>query len=99
MIKGLYRYRRLVFGVPSATAICQRILELILKDIPGVAVRVDDILITGHDNCGHFRILEAVLDKLYQKGIKLRIDKIKFMLRSRIQWFHDIQKWNLANRK
>ena len=28
-----------------------------------------------------FETLEAVLDKLYQKGIKLRKDKIKFMLR------------------
>ena len=38
-------------------------------------------MITGHNDCGHFRNLEAVLDKLYQKGIKLRKDKFKFMLR------------------
>ena len=34
-IKGLYQYNRLVFGVPSATEVCQRTMENILKNIPG----------------------------------------------------------------
>ena len=40
-IKGLYQYLRLVFGIPPATAICQRFLEGLLEGIEGAVVRVD----------------------------------------------------------
>ena len=79
-IKGLYQYNRLVFGVPSATAICQRTMENILKDIPGVVVRVDDILITGRTDEEHIQNLEKVLNKLQSKGLKLKESKIQFMM-------------------
>ena len=79
-IKGLYQYNRLAFGVPSATAICQRTMENILKDIPGVVVRVDDILITGRTDEEHVENLEKVLQKLQSKGLKLKESKIQFMM-------------------
>ena len=37
-LRGLYQYNRLVFVVPPATAICQKTMQSILKDIPGVVV-------------------------------------------------------------
>ena len=45
--KGLYQYKRLPFGIASAPAIFQRIIEMVLIDIPSVAVYLDDILVTG----------------------------------------------------
>ena len=45
--KGLFRYNRLPFGMASAPAIFQRTLESLLQDIPGVAVYIDDILVSG----------------------------------------------------
>ena len=45
--KGLYRYNRLPFGISSATAIFQRMMEGILQGIPQVTVYIDDILVTG----------------------------------------------------
>ena len=71
-IKGLYQYNRLVFGVPSATAVCQRTMENILKNIPGVAVRVDDILVTGKSDAEHLENLELVLKRLHEKGLRLQ---------------------------
>jgi hypothetical protein len=79
-LRGLYQYNRLVFGVPSATAICQRTMESILKDIPGVVVRVDDILVTGKSDTEHLQNLEIVLTRLQEKGLKLQKSKVQFML-------------------
>ena len=45
--KGLFRPTRLMFGVHSASGVFQREIEKRLSGIPGTAVRVDDILITG----------------------------------------------------
>ena len=67
-LNGLYQYNRLVFGVPSATAICQRTMENILKDIDGVVVRVDDILITGRTDTEHLHNLEIVITN-YKKRV------------------------------
>ena len=44
---GLFRYTRLAFGVSSATAIFQELMEKILSGLEGVAVFVDDIIVTG----------------------------------------------------
>ena len=45
--KGLYQYTRLPFGVASAPAVFQQLMEKILQGIPGVVVYLDDLLITG----------------------------------------------------
>ena len=42
--KGLYRYTRLPFGVASAPALFQQIMEKILHGIPNVVVYIDDII-------------------------------------------------------
>ena len=44
--RGLYQPQRVQYGVHSATGIFQREIERILKGIPFVLVRVDDILVT-----------------------------------------------------
>ena len=44
---GLYNYLRLPYGISSAVGIFQRIIESILKNIDGVCVYLDDILMTG----------------------------------------------------
>ena len=46
-IKGLYKFRRLPFGIASASAIFQRAMESLLQGIPCVLVRADDILVSG----------------------------------------------------
>lgn len=60
--KGLYQYTRLPFGIASAPAVFQQIMEKILHGIPRVVVYLDDILITGKDDVEHLQILRQVLD-------------------------------------
>ena len=45
--KGLYQYTRLPFGISSAPAIFQRVMETLLQGIPNVSIYIDDILVTG----------------------------------------------------
>ncbi|XP_056647241.1 uncharacterized protein K02A2.6-like [Diorhabda sublineata] len=45
--KGLFSYNRLPFGIASAPAMFQRIMEQILAGLDGVVCFLDDILITG----------------------------------------------------
>lgn len=76
--KGLYRYRRLPFGITSAPALFQRAMDQILSGLPGVQCYLDDLLITGADEQSHLRNLEATLQRLEEYGLRVRKDKCAF---------------------
>ena len=78
--KGLYRYNRLPFGIASAPAIFQRMIEGILQGIPHVTVYIDDILVTGASDSEHLQNLQEVLTRLEKAGLKLKKDKCAFLL-------------------
>ena len=78
--KGLYRYNRLPFGISSAPAIFQRMMEGILQGIPHVTVYIHDILVTGATDREHLENLQEVLTRLEKEGIRLKKDKCAFML-------------------
>ena len=80
--KGLFEYTRLPFGISSAPAIFQRVMEGLLRDISGVVVYIDDILITGKTNEDHLQSLETVLKRMEDAGILLKKDKCCFMTKS-----------------
>ncbi len=73
---GLFRYKRLPFGVSSASGIFQRVMESILKGIPGVTVYIDDILVTATADEEHLASLDETLT---EAGLRLRRDKCKFL--------------------
>nr|XP_029709454.1 uncharacterized protein K02A2.6-like [Aedes albopictus] len=75
---GLYRPTRLMYGVSSAPAIWQRLMEEVLNGIPGVTVFLDDIRVTGPTNEVHLQRLEEVLKRLSQYGMRINLDKCVF---------------------
>ena len=79
---GLFRYNRLPYGVSSAVSLFQRVIDNLLKGIPGVCVYLDDILVTGRDDAEHLTNLHSVLKKLSDSGLKLAKDKCHFLLPS-----------------
>lgn len=79
---GLFRVKRLPFGVKVAGAIFQKTIETLLRGIPNVMNFMDDIVVTGPDFESHLRTLEMVLKKLQSVGLRLNIEKSCFFMES-----------------
>ena len=60
---GRYCYTHLPFGIKTAGDISVEEMNKILKDLPGVNVIADDILIYGRTKEEHYVRLEAALKK------------------------------------
>ena len=80
--KGLYRYKRLPFGVSSAPVIFQRIMDQLLHGVKFTVCRLDDILISGGSPEEHLAILEEVFGRLQEHGIRLNTAKCIFSSRA-----------------
>lgn len=76
--RGLFAYTRLVFGLSSAPAIFQRVMEGLLAGIGGVLCLLDDVLITGQDRFQHLERLHQVLQRLQDAGLVLQKEKCEF---------------------
>ena len=77
--KGLFRYTRLPFGVASAPAIFQRVIDNLLQGIEGVVTYLDDILIAGSSEEQHLQMLDEVLGRLEKAGLRVKPKKCEFM--------------------
>ena len=80
--KGLYRFNRLPYGVASAPAIFQKVMDQVLQGLPGIACYIDDILVTGRTDEEHMRNLKAVFKRLKEHGFRLKMRKCQFFRES-----------------
>lgn len=76
--KGLYRFKRLNYGISSASELFQRILQQILQDIPNCKNIVDDIIIYADNQEDHDKVLKMVLTRLREKNLTLNRSKCEF---------------------
>ena len=53
--KGLFKFRRLPFGVSSAPAIFQKVMNKVLKNLKKTTNFFDDFLMTGSDDEEHLK--------------------------------------------
>ena len=80
--QGLYQYTRLPFGVASAPALFQKLMDTVLQGIPGVICYIDDILVSGKDEASHLAALEEVFRRLERHGFRLKQEKCAFLTSS-----------------
>ena len=80
--QGLYQYTRLPFGIASAPAIFQRLMDTILQGVPGAVCYIDDILITDKSKEDHLKNLKEELTRLEKHGFWLKKDKCTFIANS-----------------
>ncbi|KAK4314476.1 hypothetical protein Pmani_014181 [Petrolisthes manimaculis] len=79
---GLFKVKRLPFGVNAAVGIFQRIICNVLRGLEGVSVYLDDILVTGKDDREHIHNLENVLIRLRDAGLQVKKKKCSFLQQS-----------------
>lgn len=75
---GLFQFKRLPYGIASAPAIFQRLIDQMLSDIPFACAYLDDILITGKSTEQHLQTLNKVLNRLKEFGLKCSLKKCTF---------------------
>ena len=88
--KGLFRYRRLPYGVSSSGPLFQMVMEKILAGINNTCVYLDDILLMANSEQEMARVLETVLKRLAQYGVKVNSAKSEFFKTSLVFLGHFI---------
>nr|XP_045614303.1 uncharacterized protein K02A2.6-like [Procambarus clarkii]XP_045614304.1 uncharacterized protein K02A2.6-like [Procambarus clarkii]XP_045614305.1 uncharacterized protein K02A2.6-like [Procambarus clarkii]XP_045614306.1 uncharacterized protein K02A2.6-like [Procambarus clarkii]XP_045614307.1 uncharacterized protein K02A2.6-like [Procambarus clarkii]XP_045614308.1 uncharacterized protein K02A2.6-like [Procambarus clarkii]XP_045614309.1 uncharacterized protein K02A2.6-like [Procambarus clarki len=73
--KGLYKYKRLPFGLSSSPAIFQGFMSQLLVNIDGVVSFLDDIIVCGENEEEHDARLEKVLNLLQEHNVKINKGK------------------------
>ena len=78
---GLFRYRRLLFGVKAASELFQKAISDLLRGIPGVKNLSDDIIIYERDQISHDSTLRSTLERQQNAGARLNREKCLFSVR------------------
>ena len=72
---GLFRYKRLSFGVNGAPEKYQHIISQVIADIEGVVNIADDLIVDGKTVVEHDQSLHKLLARLEEKNLTLNDEK------------------------
>ena len=72
---GLFKVKRMPFGISETSGIFQRTIETVLKNTPNTFVHMDDILVSGKTRKEHDTNLEQVFHKLQTAGFRVKKEK------------------------
>lgn len=75
---GLFRFCRVPYRLASALSAFQKMMHLILQDLPNVANYLDDIIIWGRTAEEHEHSLKAILQRLQDSGLNINASKYNF---------------------
>lgn len=73
--KGLFKYKRLPFGLSSSPGIFQRFMSQLFDKMEGVAAYLDDIIVCGSSKEEHNERLIKVLQILQDHNVKINKNK------------------------
>jgi len=90
--RGLFRYKRLMFGLCSAPEKYNKIIRDVLKNCQGCANIADDVIVYGKTLAEHDKNLIAVLDTLRESGLTVNEKKCKFRLPKLTFFGHDLSR-------
>lgn len=75
---GLYWYKRLNFGISSASEVFQEVIRNVITGIPGSKNISDEKIIHGKSQAEHDQDLEAIFKWLSDNGLTLKYEKCEF---------------------
>ncbi|CAB3986536.1 Uncharacterized protein K02A2.6 [Paramuricea clavata] len=84
--KGLFRYKRLPFGLSCASEVFQNAIQQALQGLNGVRNIADDIIVWDKTQAQHDKNLEALLQRLVINKLTLNLEKSRFNQPS--LWFY-----------
>lgn len=93
---GLYRYKRLLFGVNCAPELFQNLMESILAGCKNTVVFIDDIMVFGSTEEEHDAALKATLRALDQHGVLLNDHKCQFKQQQTVFLGHNLSAEGIA---
>ena len=88
---GLWKWKVLPFGLTSAPATFQRLMEQVLRGLhwKTALLYLDDVIVISPDFQSHLQRLEEVLQRLHQAGLKLKPQKCE-LLQERVRYLGHI---------
>ncbi|EFP03733.1 hypothetical protein CRE_01522 [Caenorhabditis remanei] len=75
---GLFKYKRMPFGLKPAPAIFQKVVDKLTNGLPGVASYLDDIIVSAETMHEHEHILKLLFARLEEYGLKVSLEKCAF---------------------
>ena len=75
---GLFEFLRMPFGLKNATQTFQRMMDIVTRNLDGVFVYLDDILIASETPEQHLYHLRALCAALEKYGLVVNKDKCQF---------------------
>ncbi|XP_055714231.1 uncharacterized protein K02A2.6-like [Phlebotomus papatasi] len=76
--KGVFRYKRLMFGISCAPEMFQTIMEQMLAKCSNTLNYIDDVVVFGKNEEEHDHVLRQVLDTLRKRDVLLNQEKCIF---------------------
>ncbi|XP_015779025.1 PREDICTED: uncharacterized protein K02A2.6-like [Acropora digitifera] len=77
---GLYRYKRLMFGISCAPEMNQKVIRQVLQDCEGAHNILDDVIVHATTEEEHDHRFENVVKMLSSKGLTLNRNKCQFKM-------------------
>ncbi len=74
--KGHYTYNRSPQGLASSPAYFQRLLDFVIRGLPGVTVYLDDIIVVSRNHNDHLVRLKTLFTRLRNFALKLNPSKV-----------------------
>ena len=76
--KGVYRYKRLMFGINCASEMYNKVMNQVFQGLEGAKNMFDDVFVHGATKEDYDKRLEDILKRLQEKELTLNIDKCNF---------------------
>jgi hypothetical protein len=76
--RGTFEYRKSPMGINSSPSYFQSMMEYVLRNIKGVYVYLDDIIIATDNYEENLSILKTVLERLRRYNLKIKLKKAHF---------------------
>ena len=76
--QGLFRYKRLPFGINAASEVFQNAIQRAIQGLDGVKNIADDIIVWGNTQQQHDQRVEQLFARLQEKNLTVNPDKCLF---------------------